>query len=95
MIRAGVVTKLDVYGLEAMCEKWVEFRDAQDSLNDGGQVVRTTGGNIVLSPFYSVAKQALSDFGRLMTEFGMTPSSRTRIKVDSVDGKGSGRFDNL
>ena len=96
LIKAGVATNIDVYALEALCEKWCEYRIAQDSLNERGSVILTRTGVPQLSPYYSVAKQALGDFGKLMTEFGMTASSRTKIKSD--DGSKSqskGRFDGI
>tara|TARA_B100000809_G_scaffold128677_1_gene126725 strand:- start:1247 stop:1699 length:453 start_codon:yes stop_codon:yes gene_type:complete len=96
LIKAGVATNIDSYALEALCEKWCEFREAQTKLNDNGTVILTPSGFPQLSPYYSISKQALNDFGKLMTEFGMTASSRTKIKAgDEGKGKRKGRFDGV
>lgn len=95
LIRAGAATNIDSYALEMLVNKWCDYKEAQDKLDDLGQIIRSPNGYPQLSPYYSVAKSAFSDFGKLMTEFGMTPASRTKIKVESGTNKKSSRFDGI
>ena len=45
-----------------------------------GTVVKTTNGNLIQNPYLSIANRAMMDMARLAVEFGMTPSSRSRVK---------------
>lgn len=83
LVRAGVAKDIDQMALEVLCEKWSEYREAQRKIAEHGFLVRTPNGYPQVSPYYSVAKQALNDFGKMMTEFGMTPASRSKVSTDS------------
>ena len=54
-----------------------------------GMVSITSNGNAVIEPLLSVRKQAMEQMYRFLSEFGMTPASRTRISGDP--GSKSGR----
>lgn len=51
---------------------------------DGSRVEETTGGNLVQNPWVGIANRALENMLKLEAEFGMTPSSRTRVKAAVV-----------
>ncbi len=53
-----------------------------------GMVSITSNGNAVIEPLLSVRKQAMEQMHRFLSEFGMTPASRSRI-TGSVGGKGN------
>lgn len=80
LVKAGVATNIDRYALECLVEKWAEYRWAQQQIEEHGYLVRAPSGYPQLSPYYSIAQKALKEFKDLMTEFGMTPSSRSGIK---------------
>ena len=46
-----------------------------------GMIVKSPNGYPMLSPFLSVIKAALAQMKGFMVEFGMTPSSRSRIST--------------
>ena len=46
-----------------------------------GMVSITSNGNAVIEPLLSVRKQAFEQMKSFLTEFGMTPASRTRISA--------------
>lgn len=53
-----------------------------------GMVSITSNGNAIIEPLLSVRKQAMEQMHKFLTEFGMTPASRTRvtaIKPDTLD----------
>jgi P27 family predicted phage terminase small subunit len=43
---------------------------------------KTTNGNLIISPLLSVSNKAMEQMHKFLTEFGMTPASRSRIIVD-------------
>lgn len=46
-----------------------------------GPVVKTAGGNIIQNPFLAVANKCVAQMGQIESEFGLTPSSRSRIRI--------------
>lgn len=80
LVRLGVMTELDTAALSAYCVAWSRHVDAEKNLRKYGMVlVSKSTGNPVLSPYYRVATQALADMNKTLTEFGLSPSSRTRV----------------
>ena len=51
-----------------------------------GMVAVTSNGNAIIEPLLSVRKQAMEQMHKFLTEFGMTPASRSRIIVDKSEG---------
>jgi P27 family predicted phage terminase small subunit len=47
----------------------------------GDEVTETTGGFPMQSPFLPIRNRALETMHRFLSEFGMTPASRSRINV--------------
>ena len=46
-----------------------------------GDVVKTDGGHIIQNPFLSIANRCLQQMAQIESEFGLTPSSRSRIRA--------------
>jgi len=93
LIRAGVAKEIDVYSLEMLCEKWVEWRAAQDMVNNTGLVTKAPSGYPMMNPYYTISMQIGKELRMMLAEFGMTPSSRQRVVVDKP--KGNSAFDNI
>ncbi len=78
----GVLTKIDRAALEGYCVSYAKWRDAEAKLMRFGPLMKpTSSGYIPQSPYVALARQSLEEMRRFMQEFGMTPSSRTRIGV--------------
>jgi P27 family predicted phage terminase small subunit len=82
LIRAGVAKEVDVYSLEMLAEKWVEWRDAQDKVNNTGLVTKAPSGYPMMNPYYTISMQIGKELRMMLAEFGMTPSSRQRVVAD-------------
>ena len=54
---------------------------ANEKISKSGTVVREAAGYPVKSPFVTVANTACEQLTRMVIEFGMTPSSRSRVTV--------------
>ncbi len=78
-----VVTMADRDMLHAYCEAVVAFREATATVEAEGSVLRETRGvgKTYLNPAVRIADAAAARMHRFGTEFGLSPSSRTRIKV--------------
>lgn len=80
----GLLTSIDRTALSAYCETYVTWVDALAKCREMGLIVKTSNGNPIQNPYLSVASQAEKRMRGWLSEFGMTPSSRTRISVDAA-----------
>lgn len=85
LVQLGVVTVIDRAALAAYCTAWARWVDAEAQVARLGTIVKTANGNLIQNPYLAVANRALEQMTRLATEFGMTPSSRTRVQVAEPD----------
>lgn len=77
-----LMTDLDVDALAMYCEAYADWREAQDEIREHGSIIVTPKGYPVPSPWLAIANKAFDKMYKLLAEFGLTPSSRTRVKVD-------------
>lgn len=85
--RAGLLTEVDLDAFAAMCNSYATWVDAQRQLKKTGMLVRGPSGHPVMSPYISISEKALNRLLQYQKEFGLTPSSRTRVQLDSGDGE--------
>lgn len=81
LLDAGIVTALDRIALEALVESYCRWLKALQGIQEAGLLVRV--GNDPApraNPLLRIAREAQVEFTRLLGEFGMTPSSRTRVE---------------
>jgi P27 family predicted phage terminase small subunit len=81
LARHGVMTELDAGALARYVVVWCRWVDAEAEIKRRGPVVKTEGGNIIQNPFLAVANKCLLQMAQLESEFGLTPSSRSRIRM--------------
>jgi P27 family predicted phage terminase small subunit len=78
----GLLSKADRPALAAYCTAWSRWVDAEAQVKKYGAVVKSPDkGFPMKSPYLSIAEQSLETMRKLMVEFGLTPSSRSRIRV--------------
>lgn len=85
LVLLGVVTVIDRAALAAYCTAWARWVDAETQVAKLGTIVRTSNGNLIQNPYLAVANRAMEQMTRLAAEFGMTPSSRSRVQVAEPD----------
>lgn len=83
----GLLTELDVTALALYCQAYSRWVEAEEKLALTGLVVRTTNGNIINSPYVNIASASMKECHKFLVEFGMTPSSRTKVSAVSKTKK--------
>lgn len=78
---AGLLTALDGAALGAGCQSYGIFVEATANIRKSGTVIKSIQGQPMMSPYLKVANIALQQWTRMLAEFGMTPSSRSRVTV--------------
>ena len=77
----GLLTKIDVSALEAYCTAYARWVEAEDKIRAHGMIVKSPKGYPMQSPYLAIANRAVDQMRGFLTEFGMTPSSRSRVSV--------------
>ncbi len=79
----GLVTQIDMAALAAYCQAYSRWVQAEDMIRKHGMLVKSPNGYPMQSPYLAIANKAVEQMKAFMSEFGMTPASRTRIEVKS------------
>lgn len=79
--RLGLLTDLDLTALAAYCITYSQWGEAVEDLRLNGTIVKGVEGGLKRSLYFDIASQCSKDMRAYLTDFGMTPSSRSRVKV--------------
>jgi len=85
----GVLARIDQDALAAYCKAYARWRNAEEFIQHKGEVYTIKDDNgrvryVQQWPQVSIAQQMYKTILRLQQEFGLTPSSRSRINVSVV-----------
>jgi P27 family predicted phage terminase small subunit len=61
---------------------WGRFRDAERHVSREGEITKTPNGYRQQNPWLAIAVKCVSQLNGLASEFGITPSSRTRVRAN-------------
>jgi P27 family predicted phage terminase small subunit len=82
------ITSADRGALVALCLEWSRYLEAIREGKALGLVIKAaTSGYLMPNPWLSIGAKALSNCLKLWVELGLTPSSRSRVRMD---GPGAG-----
>lgn len=84
----GVLTDWDTSAFEAYCRAWARYLNAEAKVAEQGEVVLSRNHHPMQNPYRSVANRALAQCQQFWSEFGMMPSSRSRIGAGAKPGAG-------
>ena len=83
LARHGVMTELDAGAIARYAVVWCRWVDAEAEIKRRGPVVKTASDNVIQNPFLAVANKCLLQMAQIESEFALTPSSRTRIRMEA------------
>ncbi len=88
-----LLTPVDRSALAAYCTAYSRWVSAEKQVKKYGTVVKALSSGLPMkSPYLTVADQAMEAMRKLMVEFGLTPSSRSRIRLPD-DRSGADELD--
>ena len=82
--RLDLLTKVDRAALASYCQWWARWVEAEKELELWGLTFTTPNGYIQQRPEVSIAQKASDKCRAFLTEFGLTPASRSRIKLPAA-----------
>lgn len=83
----GLLTNIDLTALSAYCSSYSIWVDAITKIQKHGPLIKAQSGFPMQSPYLQIANKAQGEMRKWLIEFGMTPSSRTRVKPEKSGDK--------
>ena len=75
----GLLAKIDRAALAMYCDHYGRWLEAIAALQKYGVVIKSPSGFPMQSPYVAIANKSGEQVRLLLAEFGMSPSSRTRV----------------
>lgn len=85
LLTARVLTQGDITALEAYCIQYGVMVEAQKDIKKRGMMIKQGKGMMLVNPMFEVQQKVLTQMRQFMVEFGLTPSSRSRIHVPPAE----------
>lgn len=82
-----MITEADRLALAAFAHEFGKWREAEERVAKDGPVLYSDKGGAYLNPWQNIASNHFKNMCKLMTEFGLTPSSRSRIEAAPEEEK--------
>lgn len=79
--KLGLLSRIDRAALACYCMAWSRWVRAEQHLREHGEIVQAPSGAPIQNPWLSIANRAFDQLKALAAEFGMSPSSRSRVNV--------------
>lgn len=80
LAEAGITTALELSALRVLVETWCAWKKATEMIQSEGMVYEKDGIER-MNPYVRIQANATTLMLKLLSEFGMTPSSRTRVRT--------------
>jgi len=93
LAEAKLITSVDLPMLKMYCEKYAIYEEANEHIKKDGLIVASPKGYPMQSPYLSISNKAFKDMVQILTEFGMSPSSRSRTTRADSGGEDESGFD--
>ncbi len=86
LLKMRVLTEADYIALANLCQTYSTMVKAQEQLQKAGLLYKSQSGYIQQSPLLSIVNSCVETITKLCREFGLTPSSRSRLTMNEIDG---------
>lgn len=86
LLELGVLTEVDLPALEMMCLHYALARQALEEVNEIGLTIEEDG-KTKKNPAMQAFRENSQAYKQLLVEFGLTPSSRSRIVTETLENE--------
>jgi P27 family predicted phage terminase small subunit len=88
--RLNLLTTIDRAALATYCQTWARYVEAEAKIAQYGSVLKSGKSDYVqVSPYATISRQCSQIIKAFAAEFGLTPSSRSRITTYGTPTPGS------
>lgn len=89
MEQLGILTEIDMAAFAGYCQAYARWKEAEEYISEHGTIMKTPSGYSQQVPQVSIAQTYLKIMNRFCEQFGLTPSSRSRIVAETGEDKES------
>jgi len=82
-----LLTEADWTALSCYCQCFGRWVKAEENVKNKGMLIKTKNGNLVHNPYLDIANRCMKQMQFYLTEFGFTPSSRSKVGDFPPGGK--------
>lgn len=79
LLEMGLYTVVDRAALAMYCQAWGRWVVAEKKVAEGEEMLKSEKGIFYQNPWRHEANRAYEQMRKMLAEFGLTPSSRTRL----------------
>ena len=80
----GILTEIDMAAFAGYCQAYARWKEAEEFITQHGTIVKTPSGYWQQVPQVSIAQTNLKVMLKFCSEFGLTPSFRSRMIAGEV-----------
>ena len=84
MVELGTLTEMDMAAFAGYCQSYARWKEAEEFIEKHGTIVKTPSGYWQQVPQVSIAQTNLKVMLKFCSEFGLTPSSRSRMIAGNI-----------
>lgn len=81
LVQLRVLTEADRSALAMYCMAYSRWVEAEAKIREEGMIVVSSNGYVRQNPYVLIAGEAMRQMRGLLSDFGMTPSSRAKVQV--------------
>lgn len=81
----GLLTELDMASFASYCQAYARWKEAEEFISQHGSIVKTKTGYWQQVPQVSISRANQAMMLKAASEFGLTPSARSRIIAGGAD----------
>jgi len=98
LFNLGLLTELDMAALAGYCQSYHHWIEAEKKIEKEGLIITVIDSQgskqLRLSPYLKIADKFMAQMKSFLVEFGMTPSSRSRVSISGPKDEDN-PFDNI
>jgi P27 family predicted phage terminase small subunit len=99
LIACSLLTRVDRAGLAIYCETYARWEHATEQVNKYGVMVKDpsdlSGKRAMPNPYLSIAEKAAETVRKLLPEFGLSPSGRSRLQITAAPEAPASEWDDF
>lgn len=80
--KLGLLSTIDLVAFAAYCQQYSTWVMATEKVQKHGVLIKAQSGFPMQSPYFTIQNKAQAEMRKWLTEFGMTPSSRSRVQIE-------------
>jgi P27 family predicted phage terminase small subunit len=83
--KLGLISHLSRATIASYCQAFSRWQEAEEHLREEAYVLMGEKGGVYQNPWLAIANKAMEQLLKIGAEFGMTPSSQSRVTTSTLN----------